>query len=102
MPLSSSVAAESTGAWHFFVEHYENRTQAYRDSKYTYIQSNGSLYVGLDPPEDAVPYVKTCLLVFSNIHQLIANLLPPFPTLLGSELFTLVELPWEEAHRSMP
>ena len=51
------MSAESPGAWHFWVEHYEDREQAYRDSKYTYVRSDGSLYVGLDPPDGAEPYV---------------------------------------------
>lgn len=54
----SAVNAESNNAsWGFFVNHYQNETQARRDNKYTYLRSNGSYYVGLDPPEDAEPYV---------------------------------------------
>ncbi|CAI6302274.1 unnamed protein product [Periconia digitata] len=40
-------------SWQFFVEHFENDTQALRDSKYAYRMSNGSYYVGLDPPSGA-------------------------------------------------
>lgn len=58
------MAAESPGAWHFYVEHYEDREQAYRDSKYVYVQSDGSLYIGLEPPADAEPYVFCLLTTF--------------------------------------
>lgn len=40
-------------AWHFWVRHYRNETQARRDSKFTYLLEDGSWYTGLDPP--AVP-----------------------------------------------
>ncbi|GJC87190.1 oxygen-dependent choline dehydrogenase [Colletotrichum liriopes] len=50
LPLLSAQAAETPGhSWQFFVEHYQNETQARRDPKYTYIQSNGSYYHGLNP-----------------------------------------------------
>ncbi|KAL0935551.1 Oxygen-dependent choline dehydrogenase 4 [Colletotrichum truncatum] len=56
LPLLSARAAETPGhSWQFFVEHYQNETQARRDPKYTYRQSNGSYYYGLNPPDDAVP-----------------------------------------------
>ncbi|KAI0448511.1 hypothetical protein F5B21DRAFT_521805 [Xylaria acuta] len=42
-------------AWAFYVGHYQNETQARRDWKFTYRLNNGSLYYGLDPPEDAEP-----------------------------------------------
>lgn len=52
----STRAAETPGhAWHFFVEHYQDETQARRDPAYTYELSDGSYYYGLDPPDDAVP-----------------------------------------------
>lgn len=54
--LRAARAAETPGhSWQFFVEHYQNETQARRDPKYTYIQTDGSYYTGLDPPEGAVP-----------------------------------------------
>lgn len=33
-------------SWSFFVSHYSNTTQAYRDSKYTWRYPNGTLHVG--------------------------------------------------------
>lgn len=52
----NAVATETPGhAWQFFINHFQNQTQARRDNKYAYRQSNGSFYVGLDPPEDAEP-----------------------------------------------
>ncbi|KAI8671869.1 GMC-OxRdtase-N domain-containing protein [Fusarium keratoplasticum] len=49
------VSEEPSMSWSFFVNHYQNETQARRDSKYTYRLSNGTLWYGLDPPEDAEP-----------------------------------------------
>ncbi|PSN70350.1 alcohol oxidase [Corynespora cassiicola Philippines] len=55
-PILGPRAAEAPGhSWQFFVEHFQNETQARRDPKYTYVQTNGSYYVGLDPPEGAEP-----------------------------------------------
>ncbi|KAJ8116073.1 hypothetical protein OPT61_g2425 [Boeremia exigua] len=56
IPSLNAVAAENPPhSWSFFVEHYANETQARRDPKYAYLRSNGSYYVGLEPPEDAEP-----------------------------------------------
>ncbi|RBR17956.1 hypothetical protein FVER53590_00262 [Fusarium verticillioides] len=56
LPALSRTAAETPGhSWQFFVNHYEDFDAARRDPKYTYIQTNGSYYVGLDPPEGARP-----------------------------------------------
>lgn len=41
--------------WNYFVNHYPDLERRKRDSKMTYELSNGSFYVGLDPPEDATP-----------------------------------------------
>lgn len=50
------MAAENPPhSWQFFVEHFQNETQARRDPKYAYVQSNGSFYVGIDPPLGAQP-----------------------------------------------
>jgi choline dehydrogenase len=52
----NSVAAENPPhSWQFFVEHFQNETQARRDPKYAYRQTNGSYYVGLEPPAAAEP-----------------------------------------------
>ncbi|KAF2996739.1 hypothetical protein E8E13_006291 [Curvularia kusanoi] len=53
--LNARAAENPPHSWSFFVEHYENKTQAYRDPKYAYMRSNGSYYVGLHPPTDAEP-----------------------------------------------
>lgn len=42
-------------SWEFFISHYDNQTQARRDSKFTYRLANGTLWYGLDPPEGAEP-----------------------------------------------
>lgn len=48
--------AETAGmGWGFFVSHYLNETQEYRDRYYSYRMQNGSLYTGLDPPAGAEP-----------------------------------------------
>ncbi len=36
--------------WDYFVNHYANNTQARRDSKMTYLTSQGDWYTGLTPP----------------------------------------------------
>jgi choline dehydrogenase len=41
--------------WNYFVNHYPDMKQQKRDSKMTYEKSDGSFYVGLDPPKDAKP-----------------------------------------------
>ncbi|KAM3428022.1 hypothetical protein MY4824_009088 [Beauveria thailandica] len=56
VPAWFNIAGEAPGiSWHFFVNHFQNETQAKRDDKYTYRLNNGSYYVGLDPPTDAEP-----------------------------------------------
>ncbi|KAF4432129.1 hypothetical protein F53441_13848 [Fusarium austroafricanum] len=56
VPALARTAAETPGhSWQFFVDHYQDFEAARRDPKYTYIQTNGSYYVGLDPPEGARP-----------------------------------------------
>lgn len=51
------AAEDPEMAWHFWVRHYRNETQAKRDSKFTYLLDDGSWYTGLDPPEGAEPYL---------------------------------------------
>lgn len=41
--------------WDYFVNHYSDFERQKKDSKMTYELSNGSYYVGLDPPADATP-----------------------------------------------
>ncbi|KAJ4258080.1 hypothetical protein NW762_008220 [Fusarium torreyae] len=53
--LADQVAEDPTMSWSFYVNHYQNETQARRDSKFTYRLSNGTLWYGLNPPEDAEP-----------------------------------------------
>ncbi|KAH0592820.1 hypothetical protein MHUMG1_09465 [Metarhizium humberi] len=56
VPAWFNMAGETPGiSWQFFVNHFQNETQARRDNKYTYRLNNGSYYVGLDPPADAEP-----------------------------------------------
>lgn len=42
-------------SWEFFVNHYKDSEQAYRDTKYTWRTANNTYYVGLDPPEGSEP-----------------------------------------------
>jgi choline dehydrogenase len=49
------AAETAPHSWQFFVEHFQNDTQARRDPKYAYRQTNGSSYVGLEPPAAAEP-----------------------------------------------
>ncbi|KAM0551258.1 hypothetical protein ACHAPJ_008603 [Fusarium lateritium] len=53
--LADQVAEDPTMSWSFYVNNYKNETQARRDSKFTYRLSNGTLWYGLNPPEDAEP-----------------------------------------------
>ncbi|KAI1874877.1 hypothetical protein JX265_003563 [Neoarthrinium moseri] len=41
--------------WNYFVNHYEDPDRQKKDSKMTYRTTDGSFYVGLDPPADAEP-----------------------------------------------
>ncbi|KAF5974714.1 choline dehydrogenase [Fusarium coicis] len=53
--MADQVAEHPSMSWSFYVNHYQNETQARRDSKYAYRLSNGTLWSGLDPPEGAEP-----------------------------------------------
>ncbi|KAH8807719.1 putative choline dehydrogenase [Xylogone sp. PMI_703] len=41
--------------WDYFVQHYDNQTQAQMDSKFTWKLANGTKFVGSDPPAGATP-----------------------------------------------
>lgn len=68
-------------AWNFFVSHYEDPEQAYRDSKYTWRTTNDTLYVGRDPPEGSEPlgilYPRTGTLGGCGNHNAMNFALPP-------------------------
>ncbi|KAM0354814.1 hypothetical protein ACHAPU_000638 [Fusarium lateritium] len=53
--MADLVAEHPSMSWSFFVNHYQNETQARRDSKFAYRLSNGTLWSGLSPPVDAEP-----------------------------------------------
>ncbi|KAF4980221.1 hypothetical protein FZEAL_3732 [Fusarium zealandicum] len=53
--FADNVAEDPSMSWSFYVSHYQNETQARRDSKFTYTLPNETLWYGLDPPEDAEP-----------------------------------------------
>ncbi|EXK30692.1 hypothetical protein FOMG_13476 [Fusarium oxysporum f. sp. melonis 26406] len=53
--MADQVAEHPSMSWSFYVNHYQNETQARRDSKYAYRLSNGTLWSGLNPPEGAEP-----------------------------------------------
>lgn len=42
-------------AWDYFVHHYNDLERQKKDSKMSYRQSDGELYTGLSPPQDASP-----------------------------------------------
>ncbi|KAF4493198.1 Choline dehydrogenase [Fusarium agapanthi] len=53
--MADQVAKHPSMSWSFYVNHYQNETQARRDSKYAYRLSNSTLWSGLDPPEGSEP-----------------------------------------------
>ncbi|ETS80812.1 hypothetical protein PFICI_08341 [Pestalotiopsis fici W106-1] len=53
--MADPVSEHPEMSWEFFVSHFQNDTQARRDSKFTYRLANGSYYYGLEPPADAEP-----------------------------------------------
>lgn len=46
---------DPTMSWEFYVSHYQDNEQAYRDSKYTWRTPIQTLYVGTDPPNGSEP-----------------------------------------------
>ena len=67
-------------SWQFFVDHYADESQTVRDSKMTYLQPNGSYYVGLDPPDDSerlgIYYPRTAALGGCAEHNALITILP--------------------------
>jgi choline dehydrogenase len=68
-------------SWRFFVNHYEDQEQAYRDSKYTWRTTNNTLYVGTSPPEGSEPlgilYPRTGTIGGCGNHNAMNFALPP-------------------------
>ncbi|KAK1497659.1 hypothetical protein CCUS01_13052 [Colletotrichum cuscutae] len=68
-------------SWQFFVSHYQNETQARRDRYFTYRLSNGTLWYGIDAPEDATPlgiyYLRGATVGGSAIANAMNVVLPP-------------------------
>lgn len=56
IPALSLMSTEFVDTrWDYYVNHYSDLSQQQKDSKMTYQKSDGSLYIGLDPPSDAKP-----------------------------------------------
>ncbi|CAI6092431.1 unnamed protein product [Clonostachys chloroleuca] len=54
IPVMANTAAEDPEiSWQFFVNHYSDPDEAQKDSKFTWQLTNGSYYVGSNPPPDA-------------------------------------------------
>ncbi|KAK7218994.1 hypothetical protein V2G26_006997 [Clonostachys chloroleuca] len=54
IPVMANTAAEDPEiSWQFFVNHYSDPDKAQKDSKFTWQLTNGSYYVGYNPPPDA-------------------------------------------------
>ncbi|KAK5163812.1 uncharacterized protein LTR77_010486 [Saxophila tyrrhenica] len=67
-------------SWSYYVQHYSDLEQQKRDSKMTYRQSDGSLYVGLSPPSGAEPlgiwYPRAGTLGGCSAHNAMISLYP--------------------------
>ncbi|KAF2643050.1 putative choline dehydrogenase [Massarina eburnea CBS 473.64] len=79
--FADASSEDPTMSWEFFVCHYENETQAYRDSKYTWRLPNGDLYVGTGPSEGSQPlgilYPRTGTLGGCGNHNAMNLAMPP-------------------------
>lgn len=68
-------------SWEFYVNHYQNPEQAYRDTKYTWRTRNQTLYVGTDPPNGSEPlgilYPRAGTLGGCGNHNAMNLALPP-------------------------
>lgn len=51
----AAVTQDPKLRWDIYVNHYQDLRRAEQDPKYVYQLSNGSQYVGLDPPAGAQP-----------------------------------------------
>ncbi|PVI00425.1 GMC oxidoreductase [Periconia macrospinosa] len=79
--FANEGSEEPRATWSFFVSHYENETQAYRDTKYTWRTPEQDYYVGLDPPEGSEPlgiyYPRGASLGGSSMVNAMNFALPP-------------------------
>jgi len=68
-------------SWEYFVDHYQDTEQAYRDSKYTWRTPNHDYYVGTDPPNGSEPlgilYPRAGTLGGCGNHNAMNLALPP-------------------------
>ena len=66
--------------WNYFVNHYSDLDQQKRDSKMTYEKSDGSLYIGGEPPKDAkalgILYPRSGTLGGCTRHNALISILP--------------------------
>ena len=54
--FSNGASSEDPSmSWEFFVDHYEDQEQAFRDEKYTWRTPNNEYYVGINPPKGSEP-----------------------------------------------
>ncbi|RFN47954.1 choline dehydrogenase [Fusarium flagelliforme] len=66
--------------WNYFVNHYSDLEQQKRDSKMTYENSDGSLYIGAEPSKDAkalgILYPRSGTLGGCTRHNALISILP--------------------------
>ncbi|KAF5550386.1 choline dehydrogenase [Fusarium napiforme] len=97
--MADQVAEHPSMSWSFYVNHYQNETQARRDSKYAYRLSNGTLWSGIDPPEGAEPlgilYPRGATLGGSTQLNAMNFALPP-----DNDWDSIAELTGDESWRS--
>ncbi|RDW60686.1 aryl-alcohol oxidase [Coleophoma cylindrospora] len=66
--------------WDYFVQHHDNLTEQERDSKMVYEKTDGTWYVGLDPPADATPlgiwYPRAGTLGGCSVHNAMITIYP--------------------------
>ncbi|KAI0861748.1 GMC oxidoreductase [Xylaria cubensis] len=78
--LHPSASEYNPIRWNYFVDHYADESQAVRDSKMTYLTSDGDYYVGLYPPEGSqrlgVLYPRTAALGGCSQHNAYVTILP--------------------------